>query len=507
MARYKRYSYDQSMLIPVNFHKQILSGTFEYALSYIIDNELNLSVFASKYKNDQTGAPAYDPAIMLKIILYAYSKGVTSSREIEKYCHENIIFVALSADTKPHFTTIADFISSMKDQITPLFRDVLLYCQELDLIDKTMFAIDGCKISSNASKEWSGTRKDYEKKIEKFEKTIEYILEKHQKEDVNENTYISEETNHIENIKKKISKIKKFLEDHDDKKGPKGNIKKSNITDNESAKMPSSHGVVQGYNGVAIVDGKHQIIVHAESFGQGQESQLFKPMIENTQETFESIGDKDALKNAKLVADSGFHSKDNIELVEENKIDAYIADNQFRKRDPRFATAERHKKPINKNFRNPSSKYFQVKDFKRDEQKGKLICPAGKELYIKNRNYQYKGSKATAYSAKITDCRNCKLRNKCLRNKNTKARQVHTFHVRKSPEILEKMRDKIDSTYGKYIYTKRMQIVEPVFANIRSTLRLDKFSLRSKTKVNIQWNLFAMVHNIGKIFRYGPQFT
>ncbi len=507
MARYKNTPYDQVTFIPINFQKQIVPGTFEYALSYIVDNELDLSIFDSRYNNDQTGAPAYDPAVMLKIVLYAYSKGITSSRVIENYCHNNIIFIALSADTKPHFTTIADFISSMKDQITPLFRDILIYCQELNLIDKSMFAIDGCKLSSNAAKEWSGTRKDYEKKIKKLGKTIEYIMNKHKQEDSKENPHIREESKHVENIKKKITKIKNFLKDHDDKKGPRGNIKKSNITDNESAKMPSSHGVVQGYNGVAMVDGKHQIVVHAEAFGQGQESQLFKPMIENAQETFEAIGDKDALKKAKLVADSGFHSRDNVELVEENKIDAYIADNQFRKRDPRFATADAHRKPINKSLKNPSSKYFKVQDFKRDEEKGKLICPAGKELYIKNRNYSYKGSKAIAYSAKITDCRDCKLRSKCLRNPDTKARQVHTFHVRKSPKILEDMRNKIDSVYGKYIYMKRMQIVEPVFANIRSTRKLDKFSLRSKVKVNIQWNLFAIVHNIGKIFKYGLKFA
>ncbi len=75
-----------------------------------------MSIFDSRYTNDETGAPAYDPAVMLKIVLFAYSKGITSSRVIENYCQNNIIFIALSADTKPHFTTIAHFISSMKDQ-------------------------------------------------------------------------------------------------------------------------------------------------------------------------------------------------------------------------------------------------------------------------------------------------------------------------------------------------------------------------------------------------------
>ncbi len=131
MARYKDVHYDQDKFIPVSFGKQILPGTFEYTLSYLIDNELDLSVFESRYQNDATGAPAFDPSVPRKIILYAYSRGITSSRGIEQACRENIIFMALPADTQPHFTTIASFISTMDEQIVPLFRNVLLICDEL----------------------------------------------------------------------------------------------------------------------------------------------------------------------------------------------------------------------------------------------------------------------------------------------------------------------------------------------------------------------------------------
>lgn len=509
MARYKNYSYEQAMFIPINFSKQIIPGTFEHALNYIVDNEIDTTIFETRYKNDETGAPAYDPAIMIKIVLYAYSRGITSSREIEKLCLENVIFMALSADTKPHFTTIAEFISSMKDQIAPLFRDILLYCNELGLIDKSMFAIDGCKLSSDASKEWSGTLEDYEKKIEKLEKTIRYILDKHTAEDQNKDKEMKkDESKHIENIQKKIDKIKRFLKSREDKQGSRGNIIKSNITDNESAKMPSSHGVIQGYNGVAMADSKHQIIVHAEAFGQGPEKDLLEPLIEGTKENFKVIGEKeDVFKKAKLIADTGFHTKDNIQLVETQKIDAYIPDNKFRKRDPRFDTAKRHDKPIDRKGTVKRRKYFAVNDFRYDEQKKTLICPWGKEMFIKNSNYEYKGCKAIAYMCKRKDMRKCPLKNQCVRNINAEGRQVHIFNKRKNDKLLRKMRDKIDSAYGKYIYSKRMQIIEPVFANIRSSKRLSRFSFRGKTKVDIQWKLYAMVHNIGKIFRYGPAFA
>ena len=162
MARFKPYDYGQMKLVPVSFERQILPGTFEYTLNRLVDEEIDLSVFEARYRNDEVGAPAYDPAILLKVILYAYARGVTSSREIARLCRENVLFMALSADSAPHFTTIADFIATLDREIVSVFRDVLLVCDELGLIGRDMFAVDGVKLPSNASKEWSGTRQDFE---------------------------------------------------------------------------------------------------------------------------------------------------------------------------------------------------------------------------------------------------------------------------------------------------------------------------------------------------------
>ena len=95
MARYKDYHYDQCKLLPVSYANQILPGTFEYTLHYVID-DIDLSIFDARYRNDATGAPAYDPRILLKIILFAYSRGIVSSRRIESLCRENVVMMALS---------------------------------------------------------------------------------------------------------------------------------------------------------------------------------------------------------------------------------------------------------------------------------------------------------------------------------------------------------------------------------------------------------------------------
>jgi hypothetical protein len=260
---------------------------------------------------------------------------------------------------------------------------------------------------------------------------------------------------------------------------------------------------------VAGVDSKCQVIVEAKAFGSGSEQELLKPMLDGIEKNFKELGKDGIYKEAKVTADSGFHSGDNMEMLKERNIDAYVADNQYRKRDPRFKSAERHRKPVDGSQRNESQrKYFGPDDFKLDEATGKLICPAGKLLYVKNRNFKTtKGHYGISYMGKVTDCRVCPLRLKCLQNPDGVARQVTKFEGRdmsKKPVSKSQwMKDKIDTTVGRFLYSLRMGIVEPVFGNIRSNLGLDRFTLRGEKKVDAQWKMYAMVHNLFKIYRYG----
>lgn len=145
-------------LLPVDFDRQIQPGSFEHALCYLVDKELDLAPFHARYNNDEIGASAYDPAVLLKIILLAYSRGIVSSRKIEAACRENVLFIAVSGDSQPNFTTLAAFVSEMGELTAKLFAQVLTLCDRQGLIGREMFAIDGVKLPSNASKAKSGTR-------------------------------------------------------------------------------------------------------------------------------------------------------------------------------------------------------------------------------------------------------------------------------------------------------------------------------------------------------------
>ena len=428
MARYKSYDYDQLMMVPVSLEDQLMPGTLEYAIHQVVEERLDLSIFDERYSNDETGRKAIAPEVLIKIVLFGYSRGLITSRSLERGCSENITFMSLACGQKPDHSTIAAFVSSMAKEIEPLFTKELMICEEEGLIGGTHFSLDGLKLSSNAAKEWSGAFSDLKKKQE----------------------------------------------------------------------------------ALAIVDEKHQIVVHAAVFGKGEDGTNMGPMLEGAKENLEVIGWEEPLRDRQISADTGYYSVKNLEACKEHGVDAYVPDPQFRKRDVRFGDAGRHRRSVDKRKERYKSekRWFSVEDFKLDDRSGKLICPAGHGLYVKNRNFVTSdGYKAIAYQAPKTACRDCRLRSKCLRHPDTESRQVHVFYGQRPGSITDEMKRKIDTEEGRRTYSKRLGIVEPVFGNIRACKKMDRFTLRGWIKVNIQWMLYCLVHNIEKIINFGRSYV
>jgi len=486
-----------NVFIPLKLSDQIVEGTLEFTIQYIIDNKIDISPFDIKIKNDHTGRPAWNPRVLLKIILFAYSRGIITSRDIQKLCRENVIAMALSENSIPDFTVIANFISSMKDEITKVFINVLLVTEELSLLGNTTFALDGCKLQSNASKEYSGVFSDLEKKAVKIEEKIKYLLETHKVNDENVTEKTDEQLKKtIEKLNKKSEKIRKFISENEKKLGKRYRENQSNITDNESAKMKTGHGIIQGYNGQALVDDKHQIIVSAEAFGQGSDNDLLTPILNLALENYKELGkDDNFFEDKKVIADTGYFSENNLAYASEMKLDAYIPDQFFRKRDDRFKDKDR--------FNPDAEKTFKRDDFRYDSSKDCIVCPNGNELVPSKQKKKVKNFTYKRYIGKKSFCSKCPDRTKCLRNEKVRYRIFQIAIDDEGREYTKEMIKKIDALEGRDIYSKRMGIVEPVFANIRTHKKMNRFTLRTKEKVNIQWLLFCIVHNISKIMRYG----
>jgi len=337
MARYKHIDTSPRFLA-VDLQRQLLPGTFEYALNYLLEHKLDLAFLDAKFNNDLTGATAYPPAMLLKVILFAYSQGIVSSRGIERACCEHITFIALSGDTRPHFSTFANFVTTLGDSISRLFAQVLFICDKQGLIGREMFAIDGVKLPSNASKGKSGTRADFKRQADKLEMAARAMLARHREEDQRtvEPDLRAREIQRINRLQADAEQMRQWLTDYpEDRKGSTGKPRKSNRTDNESAKMATSKGVIQGYTGVAAVDAKHQIIVEAQAHGTGSEQELLIPVVEALQQTM--------AEDTLITADAGYHSEANLKQLDEMEVDALIADNKMRSRDERFAEQDKYK--------------------------------------------------------------------------------------------------------------------------------------------------------------------
>ena len=361
MARYKLID-TSPRLLPVVLEHQLVPGTFEHALNHRLDHELDLSHFDSRYCNDETGASAYPPAMLLKIVLFAYSRGLVSSRAIAQACIEQVTFIALSGDSQPHFTTLAHFISTLGEDIAKVFGAVLAIGDRQGLIGREMFAIDGVKLPSNAAKSRSGTRADFEYQATKLEAAAQQMVARHRTEDTQtiEPALDVKSAQRVQRLTRDAAELRTWLANHPhDRQGTRGSIIKSNRTDNESAKMATDKGVIQGDTGVAAVDAKHQIIVAAQAHGTGAEHALLRPVVKAL---------KPYLKATSLItADAGYHSKDNLVALDSMNIEALIADNQRRQRDERFETPARHTaqpKPLhNKTAKPKPTPGFQPSNF------------------------------------------------------------------------------------------------------------------------------------------------
>ena len=505
MARYK-YIDTNPRFLAVDLARQLLPGTFEHAPNHLLDHEIDLSHFDARFRNDATGAPAYPPATLLKVVLFAYAQGIVSSRGIERACEEHVTFIALCGARTPHCTTIAHFVSTLGPEIARIFAAVVAICDAQGLIGRELFAIAGVKLPSNASKQRSGTRVEFERQAAKLEAAATTMLQRHRTNDALpvEPDLATKAERRLARLQRDAAELRDWLaKNPEERRGPTGAVRKSNRTDNERAKMATGKGVIQGYTGVAAVDGKHQIIVEAQAHGTGAEQEVLVPVVTAVQPLLSPA--------TVITADAGYHSEANLAQLAAMEVTALIADNDLRRRDERFATqAHHHAAPDPLRDKSRSDKppaVFQPRDFTYDPVARTCVCPAGKSLYRKGRQNVTNGLVAEHFRAAKRECLSCPLRGRCLRDPaQATPRQVAFFRGRASaapPTHTARMKARIDSPMGRAQYGQRFAIVEPVFANLRHNKGLDRFTLRSRVKVEAQWRLFCLVHNIEKLAHAG----
>ena len=334
---FRPYEPDQISLMPASMREWLPSDHLSYFISDVVDH-LDLSAIMERYAGEERGYPPYHPAMMVKVLLYAYCTGVASSRKIEKRLCEDIAFRVLSANNTPDFRTISDFRKDHLKALAGLFLQVLRLCQKVGLVRLGHVALDGTKIRANASKHKAMSYKRMKEEEARLEAEVAELLKKAEAVDEEEDQRYGKDTRGDELPKelafresrlKKIREARAALEAEArleaEKRPEKGEAvvprdkAQRNFTDPDSHIMPAPGGkhFIQAYNAQAAVDSANQVIVAAEVTNKPTDRGQAEPMMEVVKVNTGQLP-------RQMSADAGYFSSDAVKNLTARGIDVYM---------------------------------------------------------------------------------------------------------------------------------------------------------------------------------------
>jgi transposase len=435
---YRRYEPDQTLLLPPSLRDWLPEAHLAFFLSDTID-AMDLSAFEARYGAAGPGNQAFDPRMMLKVLVYAYATGTFSSRKIAGKLHEDVAFRVLGADNFPAHRTISDFRQRHLAEFRDVFVQVVRLAREVGLVKLGTVAVDGSKVKANASKHKAmsyGRMKDEEKRLRQ---EIKELLARAKKTDaVEDKRYgrdqrgdeLPAELARREDRLRTIEAARQRLEarqreideedgrepgDHEDRPGkPKRGFKRrfgepkpsaqENFTDPDSRIMKrGSSGFEQCYNPQIAVDEAERIIVATHVTQSASDVQELEPLMDQIEE---NLGEYPK----KALADAGYRSESNFQGLEDRDIEGFVV-------------------------------------FGREKKSGRSRAPNPED------------------------------------------------------EASVRMAEKMKSVRGQDQYRKRKYLGEPPFAWIKSVMGFRQFSLRGIDKVGGEWDLACLAMNLKRMHR------
>jgi transposase len=363
---FRRYDPDQSFLMPPSLDDWLPQDHTARFIADVVDEMLDLSSVYDSYVSS-SGAPPYDPTMMLKLLLYAYSTGVTSSREMERRCHVDVAFRWLAANTAPDYRSIARFRRRHLDALDDLFIQVLVLCSEAGLVTLGRVALDGTKLRASASRRKAMSYGRLGPRIEQLQGEVAAILaeaeavDRAEDEEFGEDKRGDEVPPELARRESRLAKLRAAKEAIEaeaaekaaakaaDKAAKKGaddtgiaeaaatasagatpaDRAQRNFTDPESRMMKTNDGFHYAYNAQAVVDEHSQVVIAANVTDQAGDVNQLLPMIAAAAESLADAG-IDAAPKVTL-ADAGYCSEDNLQEISDAEINAVVATGRIRR--------------------------------------------------------------------------------------------------------------------------------------------------------------------------------
>ena len=459
----------------------LLSESHECYLYVDIFKQLDTSELESHFS--KLGQRAYHPKLLVSILIYAYSRGVFSSREIERRCSEDLSFMYVANMNCPNFRVLSDFRKNNTDFFHDCFKQTVKLAIELKLASLGHISLDGSKFKANSSRHKAMSYKRLQEKEQELSRDIDLMIEKASRCDEEEECAYKGKTGYelpedLQFKEKRLAQIKaakEAIETREEALHPGKPIedkKQISFADKDARIMGKNGRFDYSYNGQISVDSDTQIIVGQHLSQNANDKQELKPALKQIKETTGKLP-------GKLSADNGYMSGDNLEAMDERPVDVYIATDKGEKK---------NKIPLSE-----SDRKLVKADFDYNETENTFTCPGRQILRMKSVSKDGK----RIYQGEAGNCANCQYQSRCCHSKNGKARSITCDD--KEP-LRQQMNNKMEKDESKAVYKERKVIVEPVFGQIKN-MGFKGFSVRGKEKAAGEFSLVCSVHNIKKIAR------
>lgn len=471
--------FNQSLLFPSNIF-DLLPADHECYIYEDIFKQIDTASIEKKYS--VLGQNAYHPRLNISILIYAYSHGIFSSRQIKKRCHEDLGFMFISHLHCPDFRVLSDFRKENYEYFKACFKQSVLLAMEAGMTSFGHVSLDGSKFKANTSRHKAmsyGRLKEREKELTE---EIEALVKKAEQCDREEDAEHKDKTGYEipEELKikeKRLTKIKaakEALEQREQALNPGKAIddkKQISFADKEARIMGKKGDFQYAYNGQITVDKDHQIISGQHITQNANDKQEVKPALQELKDTTGKLPDMMSL-------DNGYMSGGNLEVLNKTDIDAYIATGKGETGKEEYPDHRDHG--------------IKKSQFTYDAESDCFVCPAGHALELKSSA----GDGKKIYQAQSDDCHGCSFRAMCCKSKDGSGRTITTDD--KEP-LRQAMFEKMKQEESQKIYKKRKTIVEPVFGQLKANMGFRGFSVRGIMRAGGEFSLVCAAHNIKKI--------
>jgi len=439
---------EQCFLLPPSVNEFVLPDAPVRILSEIVDS-MDCSVLYKRYQGG--GAPAYEPRMLLKVLLFGYSQGIRSSRKLAQSLEHDLRFMFLAEMAKPDFHTLCRFRRKHEEPIKSLFKETVGVAKTMGMVMLEHAAVDGTKLEANVARRRVLDADQIEKRQGDVDEKIASILKEAEEADSREDAEhgddrgdeIPEELQSLQARKERLQRAKELLA----QEGGKAVA----TTDPQSRLMKTQVGCRAAYNAQAAVDEANHIIIAADVTQDEVDNAQLVPILEQAKEQCRELPKQ-------VSADAGYWSAASLDYLDHESLDGYIATSWTT---GRLAAS--------------------LDGWTYDSEQDVYRSASGEEMYF-NREREQGGRQYRIYR-------------KCSGGRKE-------VWVRQNNALGAAMRAKLSTPEGRAVYSLRQQTVEPVFGHIKSVLGLRRLLLRGLSGARIEYLLACAAYNILKVIRY-----